>query len=232
MHLIITLLADVYVITFTCHTKCEEEGPPKCNVKNLDKELELIAEEGEERKTKPTEKKDLGAGWVKAGESRRKLKEELQQERHRQNSLRRASRRMEKRVFRPDMCPAAALSVHARQKILPATLLEGRGYSRRVPVQTFDMRQEKEREEVFLNLVIKGGHTLSAEGVVPKKSLVDGIIKAPAPDNKENLLSFAGSWSVVACFYEILRQRWSLLQNLQEEIPILSRQATKSFRSN
>lgn len=35
------------------------------------------------------------------------------------------------------------------------------------------------------------GHTLSKEGVVPKKLLVDAIINAPAPDNKEKLLSFA-----------------------------------------
>lgn len=44
----------------------------------------------------------------------------------------------------------------------------------------------------FCKLVEYLGHTLSGDGVVPKKSLVDAIINAPAPDTREKLLSFAG----------------------------------------
>lgn len=46
------------------------------------------------------------------------------------------------------------------------------------------------------------GHTLSGDGVVPKKNNVEPIVKAPPPANKEQLLSFMGMCEYYSKFVE------------------------------
>ncbi|KAJ1098103.1 hypothetical protein NDU88_003219 [Pleurodeles waltl] len=49
------------------------------------------------------------------------------------------------------------------------------------------------------------------EGVIPKKSLVDAIVNAPAPDNREKLLSFTG-----LCYSKFIENFAAKMEPLRE----------------
>lgn len=58
------------------------------------------------------------------------------------------------------------------------------------------------------------GHTLSGEGVIPKKSLVEAIVNAPSPDNREKLLSFAGLCEYYSKFIQNFATKMEPLREL------------------
>lgn len=62
------------------------------------------------------------------------------------------------------------------------------------------------------------GHTLSGEGVVPKKSLVGTIVNTPSPDNRGKLLSFAGLCEYYSKFIKNFATKMEPLKRVNQEV--------------
>ena len=87
-------------------------------------------------------------------------------------------------------------------------------------LETRGFKCNLEKSKFFQNEVVYLGHVISADGLRPVKSKVEDLVKAPAPENVEQLISFLGAVN----YYR------KYLPNLSSEIEPLERLRVEEWK--